>query len=375
MRRGNDARLAAANFDLAPFTLAWEITRACALSCLHCRADAQPRPDPRELTTTEAMGVIDQIRDLGNPILVVTGGDPLMRRDVYDLLAYAVDKGLRTSLAPSATALVTAKNLARVRRAGVRRVAISLDGPTAQVHDRFRGFSGSFRRTLEIMRDVREAGLALQINTTVSRYSLPVLAEMPEVVAKAEAVQWSVFFLVPTGRGKVEDMISAEEHERLFHWLYDLSRQAPFDIKSTAAPAYRRVVIERQREKEHLAAVAGAGYRFKDGLDRPAKGVNDGKGFAFISHIGEVCPSGFLPLPAGNVRRQSVVDIYRYSPLFRDLRDPDRLKGRCGACEFREVCGGSRARAYALTCDYLAEDPSCIYEPERESPVPDRRRD
>lgn len=375
MRRGNDTRLAAANFDLAPFTLAWEITRACALSCLHCRADAQPRPDPRELTTTEAMGVIDQIRDLGNPILVVTGGDPLMRRDVYDLLAYAVDKGLRTSLAPSATALVTAKNLARVRRAGVRRVAISLDGPTAQVHDRFRGFSGSFQRTLEIMRDVREAGLALQINTTVSRYSLPVLAEMPEVVAKAEAVQWSVFFLVPTGRGKVEDMISAEDHERLFHWLYDLSRQAPFDIKSTAAPAYRRVVIERQREKEHLAAVAGAGYRFKDGLDRPAKGVNDGKGFCFISHIGGVCPSGFLPLPAGNVRRQSVVDIYRYSPLFRDLRDPDRLKGRCGACEFREVCGGSRARAYALTCDYLAEDPSCIYEPERESPVPDRRRD
>ena len=367
MRRGNDTRLAAANFDLAPFTLAWEITRACALSCLHCRADAQPRPDPRELTTAEAMGVIDQIRDLGNPILVVTGGDPLMRRDVYDLLAYAVDKGLRTSLAPSATALVTAKNLARVRRAGVRRLAISLDGPTAQVHDRFRGFSGSFQRTLEIMRDVREAGLALQINTTVSRYSLPVLTEMPEVVAKAEAVQWSVFFLVPTGRGRATDMISAQEHERVFHWLYYLCRQAPYDVKSTAAPAYRRVVIQRQREKEHLVAVAGAGYRYRDGLDRPAKGVNDGKGFCFISHIGEVCPSGFLPLPAGNVRRQSVVDIYRHSPLFHELRDPTKLKGKCGRCEFRDVCGGSRARAWAVTGDYLAEDPSCIYQPARES--------
>lgn len=375
MRRGNDARLAAANFDLAPFTLAWEITRACALSCLHCRADAQPRPDPRELTTAEVMGVIDQIRDLGNPILVITGGDPLMRRDVYDLLAYAVDKGLRTSLAPSATALVTAKNLARVRRAGVRRVAISLDGPTAQAHDRFRGFSGSFQRTLEIMRDVREAGLALQINTTVSCYNLPVLAEMPEVVAKAEAVQWSVFFLVPTGRGKTEDMISAEDHELLFHWLYDLSRRAPFDIKSTAAPAYRRVVIQRQREKEHLVAVAGAGYRFKDGLDRPGLGVNDGKGFAFISHIGEVCPSGFLPLIGGNVRERPLADIYRRSQLFRDLRGPEKLKGRCGACEFREVCGGSRARAWAVTGDYLAEDPSCIYQPEGESHVPDRRRD
>lgn len=370
MRRGLDARLAAANFDLAPFTLAWEITRACALACLHCRAQAQPRRDRRELTTTEAMGVIDQIRELGDPILVVTGGDPLMRRDVFDLLAYAVQKGLRTSLTPSTTALVTPKNLARVRKAGVRRIAISLDGPTAEVHDHFRGFSGSFQRALEIMRDVREAGLALQINTTASRYNLSVLEEMPEMVAKAEAVQWSVFFLVPTGRGKAGDMISAEEHERVFHWLYDLSRQAPFDVKSTAAPAYRRVAIQRAQaerrdgSERNARPVAGAGYRFEDGLDRPGLGVNDGKGFAFISHIGEVYPSGFLPLAAGNVRERPLADIYRRSPLFRDLRDPDKLKGRCGACELRAVCGGSRARAWALSGDYLAEDPSCVYRPQ-----------
>jgi len=366
IRREYDARLAAADFDQSPFTLAWEITRACALVCLHCRAEAQPRRDPRELTTEEALRLIDQIRELGDPILVITGGDPLMRRDVYDLLAYAVEKGLRTSLTPTATALVTPRSLARVRDTGVRRIAISLDGPTAEVHDHFRGFRGSFQRTMRIMRDVREAGLALQINTTVTRHNIASLERMPELVAEAGAVQWSVFFLVPTGRGRPEDMVSPEEHERLYHWLYDLSRQAPFDVKSTAAPAYRRVAIQRAREEgggRPPRTVAGAGYRFADGLNRPPLGVNDGKGFAFISHIGDVCPSGFLPLPAGNVRERPLAELYRNSRLFRELRDPRLLKGRCGACEFRTVCGGSRARAWALTGDYLAEDPSCVYRP------------
>ena len=366
-RQAHDVRLAAADFDRAPFTIAWEVTRACAFACRHCRADAQSRPDPRELTTAEAMGIIDQIRDLGGPILVLTGGDPMMRRDLYEILSYAVQKGLRTALTPTTTHLVTAKALARVKEAGVRRVAISIDGPSATVHDAFRGFRGSFHIASRIARDIVAAGLSLQINTTVSRYNLHLLERMPQMVADLGAVQWSVFFLVPTGRGRATDMISAQEHERVFHWLYDLCRQAPYDIKSTAAPAYRRVVIQRQREKEHLVAVAGAGYRYRDGLDRPAKGVNDGKGFCFISHIGEVCPSGFLPLPAGNVRRQSVVDIYRHSPLFHELRDPTKLKGKCGRCEFRDVCGGSRARAWAVTGDYLAEDPSCIYQPRRES--------
>jgi len=196
---------------------------------------------------------------------------------------------------------------------------------------------------------------------------------MVAVVASLGVVQWSLFFLVPTGRALAADMISPDEHEETFHWLYDLSRRAPFDIKGTAAPAYRRVVIQREREKTLAAAgaaqpapLAGAGYRYRDGLDRPAKGVNDGRGFCFISHVGDVCPSGFLPLPAGNVREQSVAEIYRHSTLFRDLRDPTALKGRCGRCEFREVCGGSRARAYALTGDYLADDPSCAYRPGEE---------
>lgn len=375
LRRRNDALLAAADFDLSPFTVAWEVTRACALACVHCRATAQPKPDPRQLTHEEATRVIDQVREAGNPILIFTGGDPLMRRDVYDLMAYAVHKGLRTALTPSATALVTPKSLARVREAGVSRIAVSLDGPTAEVHDRFRGFEGTFERTLRIMEYVREAGLTLQINTTVCRYNVTALDEMVEIVERAGAVQWSVFFLVPTGRGRLDDMISAEEHERVFHWLYDLSQTAPFDVKSTAAPAYRRVAIQRSRQERAAGGaagrpIAGAGYRFQDGLDRPAMGVNDGRGFAFISHIGEVCPSGFLPVAAASVRDQSFVDIYRNSALFRDLRDPEKLKGKCGACEFRIVCGGSRARAWAVTGDYLESDPSCVYVPQTVAAAP-----
>jgi radical SAM protein len=370
-RQAHDARLAEADFDLAPFTIAWELTRACAFACRHCRAEAQPQRDRRELTTQEAFRLVDQIKELGDPILVVTGGDPMMRRDLYDILGCAVQKGVRTALTPTTTRLVTAKALARVKEAGVRRVAISIDGPTAEAHDAFRGFRGSFQIAQGIARDIVAVGLSLQINTTISRYNLRLLEKMTQTVADLGAVQWSLFFLVPTGRGRAADMISPEEHEEVFHWLYDLSREAPFDIKSTAAPAYRRVVIQRERAKGRLAGVAskaprtlaGAGYRYQDGLDRPALGVNDGKGFCFISHIGDVCPSGFLPLAAGNVRRQSVADIYRHSSLFRDLRDPARLKGKCGGCEFRQVCGGSRARAYAVTGDYLAPDPSCVYEP------------
>lgn len=370
-RRAHDARLAEANFDLAPFIVAWEVTRACAFACRHCRAEAQPQRDPRELTTSEAFHLLDQIKRFGDPILVITGGDPMMRHDLYEIIRYAVQKGLRAALSPTTTRLVTPKALARVKEAGVRRVAISIDGPSAEAHDAFRAFRGSFRLARGIAQNIVAAGLSLQINTTVSRYNLHLLEEMMQLVAALGAVQWSLFFLVPTGRATAADMISPKEHEQVFHWLYGLSREAPFDIKSTAAPAYRRVIIQREREKGRPADVsgktprtlAGAGYRYEDGLDRPARGVNDGRGFCFVSHTGDVCPSGFLPLAAGNVRQQSVVNIYRYAPLFRNLRDPERLKGRCGRCEFRHVCGGSRARAYAVTGDYLAPDPSCVHEP------------
>lgn len=364
-RQTRDRKLAKLDFGRAPFTIAWELTRACAFACRHCRAEAQPRRLPDELTTAEAFDVIDQIRELGDPILVITGGDPMMRRDLYDILAYAVERGLRTSLTPTTTRLVTPAALARVKQAGVSRIAISIDGPTAAVHDAFRGFQGSFETARGIARSAIDEGLSLQVNTTVSRHNVDLLDAMVDLVAEASAVQWSLFFLVPTGRASATDMISAEEHERVFHWLCDLGDRAPFDIKSTAAPAYRRVVIQRQRARSRHAApvAAGAGYRYEDGLDRPAKGVNDGNGFCFISHLGDVCPSGFLPLAAGNVRRQPLADIYRSAPLFLRLRDPSALKGTCGRCEFREVCGGSRARAYAIHGDPLAEDPSCVYQP------------
>jgi AdoMet-dependent heme synthase len=363
-RRAHDARMLMCDFNLSPFTIAWELTRACAFACRHCRAEAQPRRDPDELSTQEAFRLVDQIKEFGDPILVVTGGDPMMRRDLFDILAYASGRGLRTSLTPTTTRLVTVEKLRKVRDAGVRRVAVSLDGPDARSHDAFRGFPGSFDMALRIARSAGEAGLSLQVNTTVSQYNASRLDEFIDLVGGLQAVQWSLFFLVPTGRALSGDMISPQEHERVFNWLYGLSGRAPFDIKSTAAPAYRRVAIQKAaKPATGRAPLAGAGYRYEDGLNRPAQGVNDGKGFCFVSHTGDVCPSGFLPLPAGNIRERPVTDIYRNSTLFRELRDPALLKGKCGTCFFRDVCGGSRARAYAVTGDYLASDPSCIFQP------------
>lgn len=362
-RTQHDAKLRVVDFDRAPFTIAWEVTRACAYACLHCRADAKPKRDPNELTTAEGIALIDDLGRFGtNPILVLTGGDPLMRRDLFDLAAYANATGLRVSLTPTATALTTVGRMRRARAAGVRRVAFSLDAPSADVHDRFRGFSGSFERTMEGIANATSAGLPIQINTTVTGINAHTLEPMVELLEKVGVVQWSVFFLVNTGRGALLPMVSPEEHERILNWLFDLSRTAPFDVKATAAPHYRRIAIQRTKAVGE-SEIVGAGFQFSDGLNRPTKGVNDGCGFMFVSHTGDVCPSGFLPLAAGNVREESAVDIYRDSDLFRSLRDPDLLKGKCGICDFRSVCGGSRARAWATTGDCLAADESCVYQP------------
>jgi radical SAM protein len=376
-RAERDKLLARLDFDRAPLTIAWEVTRACAYACLHCRADAQPRRDPRELTTAEGGNLLGRLAAFGNrPILVLTGGDPLMRRDLFELAAEGERLGLRVALTPTATALVTGKRMRLAREAGVRRVAFSVDAADAGAHDRFRGFQGSFGRTLQGMENAAAEGLPLQVNTTVCRLNVEEIERMVPFLERWGVVQWSVFFLVPTGRGRRLQMLSAAEHERVLGWLHDLSSTVGFDIKATAAPQYRRIVAQRAggsgRGGEGVprsggrgggAPLAGAGYRFADGLNRPAKGVNDGRGFMFVSHRGEVMPSGFLPIAAGDVRRRHPVDVYRRSPLFRRLRDPAALKGRCGRCEFREVCGGSRARAYAVTGDYLEADPSCPYKP------------
>ncbi len=365
-RKYHDQRMVHADFDKAPFTIAWEITRACAFACKHCRADAQHGRDPLELTTQEGFQLIDRLAEFGSPILIFTGGDPMMRPDLNELIAYSTEKGLRCSLTPTATSLPTVERLQKVKEAGIRRIALSLDAPSSQVHDEFRQVKGSWDRTMRILHNADKIGLSVQVNTTVSTFNHLLLPEMVPFVEEVGAVQWSVFFLVPTGRAQAKWLITAEEHERLFNWLYDLSVDAPFDIKATAAPMYRRVAIQRRKaEMKDGQAVTfqGAGFQYADGLHRPTKGVNDGNGFMFISHLGEIMPSGFLPISAGDVRNDDVVDVYRNASIFRDLRDYSKLKGKCGICDFRDVCGGQRGRAFGITGDYLESDPSCLYEP------------
>ena len=362
-RQYQNNRMVHADFDQAPFTIAWEVTRACAYACIHCRADAMHHRDLNELSTEEAFALIDRLADFGNsPILIFTGGDPMMRRDLNELIAYASQKGLRCSLTPTATALPTKERLEQVRDAGIRRIALSLDAPKPEVHDEFRKVPGSWQRTMDILHRAHDVGLSVQINTTVAKHNVDILDEMVPFIQEVGAVQWSVFFLVPTGRAMLEQMITAEQHEQTFNWLYDLSQNAPFDIKGTAAPMYRRVAIERKKAEAGNTPVTfqGAGFQYADGLNRPTKGVNDGNGFLFISHIGEIQPSGFLPLTAGMVRDDDVVDVYRNHKIFTDLRDYSKLKGVCRVCQYVDVCGGQRGRAYGVTGDYLESDPACV---------------
>ncbi|MCM3767546.1 TIGR04053 family radical SAM/SPASM domain-containing protein [Neobacillus niacini] len=360
------------DFNKDPFIVIWELTRACQLKCLHCRADAQYMRDPRELTFEEGKYLIDQIYDMNNPLLVFTGGDPLMRQDIFDLAKYAVSKGVRVSMTPSATPNVTIDAMRKAKEVGLSRWAFSIDGPNAEVHDHFRGTAGSFDLTMEKIKFLHELDMPIQINTVISRYNYEYLEEMAKMVEDLKCVLWSVFFLVPTGRGQVTDMISPVEHEKVLRWLYELSKRVPFDIKTTEAMHYRRVVIQQKMreakaqtaEINYLSALTEKGLTGSiDGLGRAPKGVNDGNGFVFISHIGDVYPSGLLPVKAGNVRETPLAEIYRESPIFKSLRNPDGFKGKCGVCEFRNVCGGSRSRAYAMTGDYLESEPFCVYIP------------
>src|SRR5512146_2259572 len=354
------------DFNERPFIVIWETTQACDLACVHCRASAQARRHPLELTTAEAQRLIEQVAELKAPVFVLTGGDPLKRPDTYDLVEYATARGVRTSLTPSAPPLLTRDAIAELERRGLARLAISLDGPTAAIHDSFRRVPGSFDWTLRAVRWARELGLPVQINTTITRHNLAQVDDVIALLETLDIVLWSVFFLVPTGRGQTSDLISAEEFEGVFEKLYQTAQRASFDIKSTEAQHYRRFLLQK-RVAERRASGSGKAMPFPvgmtaDGIGRAPKGINDGKGFVFVSHLGEVFPSGFLPISAGNIRRQSLAELYRNSPLFTTLRDTTRLEGKCGACEFREVCGGSRARAYAVTGNPFAEEPCCVYQ-------------
>jgi radical SAM protein len=357
-------------FDRAPFIVIWETTRACALACVHCRAEAIPRRDPAELTTEEGCRLIDRVAAFGipPPILVLTGGDPLRRPDIVDLVAYARRRGVTVSLTPSGTAAVTEEKLRALRDAGLDRLAVSLDGATAAAHDTFRGVRGSHRHTMRILERARALGLPLQVNTTVCRQTVD---ELPALVPQIEATQpvlWALFFLIPVGRAQASQALPASDIEGVLHWAAALAERAAFGVKTTEAPQYLRVAATRRRAGQlggaaNGAAAGGRPRRAPDAIGRAGRAVTDGNGFVFVDHVGQICPSGFLPLPVASVRERDLVVIYREDPLFQALRDPGRLGGRCGRCEYRERCGGSRARAYAATGDPLAEDPGCVYDP------------
>ncbi|TAM81084.1 MAG: radical SAM/SPASM domain-containing protein [Acidobacteria bacterium] len=354
------------DFNETPFIVIWETTQACDLACIHCRASAQPHRSPLELSTEEAEGLIDQVAQMAAPLFVLTGGDPLKRPDIYSLVEYGTRRGVRMSMTPSATPLLTRDAIARLRDCGLARLAVSLDGSTAEIHDAFRGVSGSYALTLDAVRWASELGLPVQINTTITRRNLTDFENMVSLLRTFDMVLWSVFFLVPTGRGQLLDLVSAEEFEDVFAKLAAVSQTVQFDIKTTEAQHYRRYLAQQRAAKRRSngqAVLIPIGKPLGDGIGRAPRGLNDGKGFVFISHRGEVFPSGFLPLAAGNIRKEPLAEIYRNAPLFKQLRDTSNLKGKCGQCEFREICGGSRSRAYALTGDPFEADPSCVYQP------------
>lgn len=370
------------DFNLSPYVAIWEMTRACDLACVHCRAAAQSRRSHFELTTAEGFRLLDQVAELGPKVFVITGGDPLKRDDVYEMIAYAKKIGLEPSVTPSATPLLTPDAIAKMKDHGVARLAISLDHYRREEHDAFRRVEGSFDLTIRAIAAARDNGIPVQINSTVSKRTAADLPRMAETLAKyPNIVMWSVFFLVPTGRAKTADMIEAEEVEALFGDLYEISKRVPFNIRTTEAMHYRRYVLQRMMKEQGRPVddlvdpgtglidastifMRPIGIQTQTGaVTRAPKGVNEAKGFVFVSHIGDVFPSGFLPLRAGNVKKDSLVDVYRHSEVFIKLRDSANLKGKCGFCEFRELCGGSRSRAWSVTGDAFASDPICTYMP------------
>lgn len=371
--------------NVRPFMIIWETTHACDLACRHCRAQAIPEHDPLSLNFEEAKRLLEQVESFGRPrpIFIFTGGDPFKRADLFDLLSYGNQLGLVMAVSPSGTPLLNEANLRRIKEHGGKAISLSIDGSTPERHDDFRQVPGSFDLTTRGWQTARSIGLKLQLNTTVTRYNLHDLPNIFRLVLDYGAMTWSLFFLVPTGRGKAEDEVSPAEYEAVMHFLYDCSKY--ISAKTTEGHHYKRVVLQRaildekglplekyfdlhpvyyQLRAAMEKIVAEYNLQPKDNIVRTPMHINAGNGFVFISRRGDVFPSGFMPVSVGNIRDKSLVDLYRESPLFQDLRDPDKFEGRCGLCEFVGVCGGSRSRAYALTGDPLAEEPFCTYEPQ-----------
>lgn len=363
------------DFSISPFIVIWEITQACDLACRHCRAEAIDWRDPRELTTQEGFDLINQVHSMGAQIMVLTGGDPIKRKDIFDLIRHGSERGLRMATIPAATQKLTQDLVGGLKAAGLSQMALSLDGPSAEVHDSFRGVPGAFDLTINGAKYAHNVSLPLQINTTFSSYNYDYFDEIAELVKSLNVVFWEVFFLVPVGRGKLLKQMTAKQYEKLFGKLYEFSKDVDFIVKITEAQHYRRYVIEQERKnmfsKKNSSEVKLPDRMTRDfgpggSIGHAPKGVNAGNGYVFISHIGEIFPSGFLPLTIGDIRYDTLAKVYREHPVFQILRDCDRLLGKCGICNYRTICGGSRSRAYAMTGNIMAPEPFCVYNPRRQ---------
>lgn len=338
--------------------VAWETTRRCNLSCKHCRAVAEDHPYDNELSTKESFVLLDQIKETGSPIVILTGGEPLLRDDIFDIAAYGTNLGLRMVMAPNGT-LLDSDNTARIKKAGIQRISVSLDGATAESHDAFRGVPGAFENTITGINKAKAAGIEFQINTTITKSNLD---EIPLILKLAEslgAVAHHIFLLVPTGRGKyiLDNAIDAQAYEKTLNWFYDQKNKTTLQLKATCAPHYYRIL--RQRAKKDGEKITFETH----GLDAVTRGCLAGTGFCFVSHVGRVQTCGFLDVTCGDVRKQHFKDIWEQSDVFNELRRFSNLKGKCGVCEYHSVCGGCRARAYEATGDYLAEEPLCTHIP------------
>jgi radical SAM protein len=350
----------ARDFSSNPMLVYWEMTQACGLACKHCRAEAVPSPHPLELTTQDSESFLRQLLAFGHPLphVILTGGDPLSRKDIYPLIDYARSLGLEVSITPSATPELTNAAISKLKQHGIQSLGLSLDGSCAARHDAIRGIPGTFDRTMEAARWAGEIGIPIQVNTLVSEETADDLPAIFELLRTSFPVmRWSLFFLIFVGRGRALNEVSAQQGERIMDWVLDLVPRAPFAVKTTEAPSYRRIAIH----KMHAAGVSAP--EIKNSSVYKGFQIRDGHGIVFVSSVGDVYPSGFLPLRCGNVRKDHLVKIYRDSPMFRALHSPDQFHGKCGACEYRHICGGSRARAFAYTGDPLESDPFCPYEP------------
>lgn len=354
------------DYASTPLNVYWEMTQSCALACRHCRAEAMLAAHPGQLSTAEGKALLRQVADFGEPRpqVILTGGDPLQRPDLFELIDEAVRLGVSVSITPAATPRLTYRVLEQLRQHGVAGLGLSLDGAAAERHDAIRGIDGCFERTIQAARWAAELGIPLQVNTLVAAETAADLPAVFELLKGLRVARWSLFFLISVGRGRVLEALSPEQGEALMRWVYATSRVAPFAVATTEAPSYRRVALELMRAEGLSPA------EIKQTPAYRGFGIRDGHGIVFVSHTGDICPAGFLPLAAGNVRRDSLPEVYRSAPLFASLHQPSGFTGKCGSCDHRVICGGSRSRAFAASGDPLAEDPFCPYQPGQNEPMP-----